>query len=172
MKLSVEEIKLARTGDRAAFGRLYESVALDLYRVALYTLGNKEDAEDAVSETFVEAYKGIGNLREVERFQPWIFKILSIRCKRRIGGYVRDKGNIDIDDYIETGEQGQDGGEGKRAEVTEALSRLHPEERELVVLSVLHGYTMREIAEIKDMPQGTVSSKLHRALKKLKVMLD
>jgi len=152
-----------------AFGRLYEAVALDLYKVALYTLGNKEDAEDAVSETFIEAYKGIAKLRDEESFRPWIFKILSIRCKRKIGVYVKEKGNIDLEEYIE---EGASGGENTRTEVEEALSKLTPEEREMVILSVLHGYTMREIAMIKDLPQGTVSSKLHRTLKKLKTMLE
>ena len=168
MKLSTEEVLLAKSGDRQAFGRLYETVALDLYKMALYTLGNREDAEDAVSETFIEAYKGIANLRDEASFKPWIMRILSIRCKRRIGTYVKEKGNIDLDDYVE---DGVDGGESKRAEVLDAMAKLTPEERELVVLSVLHGYTMREIADVKQMPQGTVSSKLHRTLAKLRTML-
>lgn len=171
MKPALADISLAKAGDREAFGRLYQTVALEMYKIALYTLGNREDAEDAVSETFVEAWKGIHSLREEESFRPWILRILSIRCKRRIGGYVKEKGNIDLDDYIEQGDGG-DGGHTKRAEVLEAMNRLTPEERELVVLSVLHGYTMREIAEIKNLPQGTVSSKLHRTLKKLKTMLE
>lgn len=171
MKPALEDISLAKAGDREAFGRLYQSVALEMYKMALYTLGNREDAEDAVSETFVDAWKGIHSLREAESFRPWILRILSIRCKRRIGGYVKEKGNIDLEEYIEQGD-GSDGGHSKRAELLEAMNRLTPQEREMVVLSVLHGYTMREIAEIKDLPQGTVSSKLHRTLKKLKTMLE
>lgn len=170
MKVDTQEIRLAKSGDRQAFGRLYEAVALDLYKVALYTLGNREDAEDAVSETFVEAYKGIGGLREAESFRPWIFRILSVRCKRKIGGYIKEKGNIDLEDYIESPEDDTAGG-SRRAELLEALGRLTPEERELVALSVLHGYTMREIAETKELPQGTVSSKLHRTFAKLRTML-
>jgi DNA-directed RNA polymerase specialized sigma24 family protein len=46
-----------------------------------------------------------------------------------------------------------------------------PEERQIVLLSVLEGYTMREIAQMLELPQGTVSSKLHRTLKKLRRML-
>ena len=59
-----------------------------------------------------------------------------------------------------------------RAEVREAMGRLSPEERQIVVLSVLEGYAMREIGEILGLPQGTVSSKLHRTLKKLRRMLE
>ena len=168
MLLSRETIAKAKSGDQQAFGQLYESVALELYRVALYTLGNPQDAEDAVSETFLEAWKGIGGLREEESFRPWIFCILSVRCKRKIGRYVKERGNIDLEDYVESGEEDQS---ARRAEVLEALNRLTAEEREIVVLSVLEGYTMREIAQIKEMPQGTVSSKLHRTLKKLRQML-
>lgn len=168
MQLTQSDVRNARGGDREAFGRLYDAVARDLYRTALYTLGNPQDAEDVVAETFLEAWKGIHTLREEGSFRQWIMRILSIRCKRRIGGYVREKGNIDIEDYL---------GEGvpddnvPRAEVREAMARLNPEERQIVLLSVLEGYTMREIGEILTLPQGTVSSKLHRTLKKLRRML-
>ena len=115
----------AQAGSRAAFGELYESLAGDLYRMALYTLGSQQDAEDAVADTFAEAWKGIKNLREPEAFRSWMFRILSARCKRQI-----------------------------------------------VLLSVLEGYTMREIASMLEMPQGTVSSKLSRSLKKLRLQLQ
>ena len=169
MEISQTDVIKARQGDREAFGRLYEGVARELYRMALYTLGNPQDAEDVVAETFLEAWKGIGGLREEGSFRPWILRILSIRCKRRIGKYVQEKGNLDIEDYLEEGVPDES---GPRAEVREAMARLAPEEREIVVLSVLQGYTMREIGEILGLPQGTVSSKLHRTLKKLRRMLE
>ena len=103
MEISAQDVARAREGDREAFGRLYDGVARELYRVALYTLGNPQDAEDVVAETFLEAWKGIQGLREPERFRQWMLRILSIRCKRRVGRYVQEKGNIDIDDYIEEG---------------------------------------------------------------------
>ena len=63
----------AQAGSRAAFGELYESLAGDLYRMALYTLGSQQDAEDAVADTFAEAWKGIKNLREPEAFRSWMW---------------------------------------------------------------------------------------------------
>ncbi len=168
MEISQTDVIKARQGDREAFGRLYQEVSKELYRMALYTLGNPQDAEDVVAETFLEAWKGIGGLREAASFRPWILRILSIRCKRRIGKYVQEKGNMDLEDYLE---EGIPDASGPRAEVRDAMARLTPEEREIVILSVLQGYTMREIAEILGLPQGTVSSKLHRTLKKLRRML-
>ena len=168
MEIRPQDIERARDGDREAFGRLYEAVALDLYRMALYTLGDPQDAEDMVAETFLEAWKGIHNLRETDRFRQWMLRILSVRCKRRVARYIQEKGNIDIDDYVEEGVP--DTG-GPRAEVRDAMARLAPDERQIVLLSVLEGYTMREIAGMLGLPQGTVSSKLHRTLKKLRQML-
>ena len=168
MEIRPQDIERARDGDREAFGRLYEAVALDLYRMALYTLGDPQDAEDMVAETFLEAWKGIHNLRETDRFRQWMLRILSVRCKRRVARYIQEKGNIDIDDYLEEGVP--DTG-GPRAEVRDAMARLAPDERQIVLLSVLEGYTMREIAGMLGLPQGTVSSKLHRTLKKLRQIL-
>lgn len=169
MTISPQVVARARDGDRTAFGSIYEAVAGDLYRVALYTLGNPDDAQDVVGETFMEAFKGIKNLRDENSFQSWIMRILSIRCKRRIGRYVREKGNIDIDDYIE---EGVPDVSGLRVELVDALGRLAPQERQILILSALQGYTMREIADLLEIPQGTVSSKLHRTLAKLRKMLQ
>ena len=161
MIIDPQQVIQAREGDRGAFGAVYEAVAKDLYKMALYTLGSPQDAEDVVSETFIEAWKGIGGLRDENSFRPWIMRILSIRCKRKIGSYIKEKGNIDMEDYIEEGVPDRG---SQRAEVLEALDRLADDERQ--------GYTMREIAEVMELPQGTVSSKLHRTLKKLRTMME
>ena len=121
MEISAQDVARAREGDREAFGRLYDGVARELYRVALYTLGNPQDAENNVAETFLETWKGIHTIREEASFRQWIMRILSIRCKRRIGGYVKEKGNIDIEDYIE---EGVPYDTAPRAEVREAMGRL------------------------------------------------
>lgn len=65
----------ARDGDAQAFGDLYAMVWRDLYRFAYYYLGNEEDAEDAVQETAMEAYKGISRLKDPAAFKGWIFTI-------------------------------------------------------------------------------------------------
>lgn len=159
----------AQAGSRAAFGELYESLAGDLYRMALYTLGSQQDA---VADTFAEAWKGIKNLREPEAFRSWMFRILSARCKRQVAQIVTRKKEIDLDSYYETAEEAMPETATRRAELSEALGTLSPEERQIVLLSVVEGYTMREIASMLEMPQGTVSSKLSRSLKKLRLQLQ
>lgn len=165
-------VELAKKGDADAFAALYEQVADDLYRVALYTLGNTHDAQDAVSETFAEAYKGLSSLRENGAFKAWMMRILSVRCKRKIKQYVRERGTVDVDEMLDLSDQKATMDTAvERADILSALSAISPEERQIVLLAVLQGYTTREVAKIVGAPHGTVSSKLHRALKKLRLSL-
>lgn len=172
MAIDTQTVQKARAGDRAAFGELYDAVAKELYRCALYTLGNAADAEDAVADTFLDACKGIAGLRDPESFRPWIFRILSFKCRRKVGVYIRDRGNTEIEDYAAECETAAPDTTQERSEVLEAMAKLADDERQIVVMAVLDGYTMREIASAMDLPQGTVSSKLHRTLIKLRKLLQ
>lgn len=173
MEVSTEYVKQAREGNKESFAKLYDEVAVDLYRIALYTLGNTHDAEDVVSETFIEAYKGIKNLRDDTKFRPWIMRILSIRCKRKIAKYIEVKQDINMDDFIETpddvSEQTADCSD--KVTVMSALETLAKDER-MIIMSSLEGYTTKEIGQMMEMPHGTVSSKLYRALRKLRKILE
>lgn len=174
MGIDVELVKAAQTGDKASFAQVYDYYALDLYRVALYTLGNTHDAEDVVSETFLEAYRGIKNLRDPEKVKPWMMRILSIRCKRKIGEYIQGRREMDIEDYTfvlsESGDLSLE--TVQRLDVVEALNQLTDEERLIISLATIEGHTAKEIAQILEKPQGTVSSKLYRALAKLRELLQ
>ena len=152
--------------------RSYERNVDTVWNVCITFLKNPADAEDAVADTFAEAWKGIKNLREPEAFRSWMFRILSARCKRQIGRIVARKNEIDLDSYYETAEEAIPENATRRAELREALASLAAEERQIVLLSVLEGYTMREIAGMLGLPQGTVSSKLSRSLHKLRKFLQ
>lgn len=164
MELTTEEISLVKSGNKEAFGRLYDSVAPDLYRLALYILGNHKDAESAVIETFIEAYQNIGCLGDLSNFKLWIMRLLSARCKRKVTKSANRKGSIDIDQCISSDS-------GKYSGVLEAMFRLKGAERELVVLSVLHDFAMRDIAYIMQMPNSVVRLMLHKTLYKLRKTL-
>ncbi len=174
MVIDIAKVEAARRGDKDSFAQVYQSIAPDLYKVAYYSLGNSHDAEDAVSETFIEAYKGITKLRDLSSFKPWMMKILSIRCKRKIASYVKNKVVFDIEDFMSTlaDESDMSADISQQVTVVSAMSRLSAEERTIVALSVLQGYTTKEIADILATPQGTISSKLHRTLAKLRKMLE
>lgn len=174
MKVNNDLVVKASKGDKDAFSDLYYSCYKDLYKFALYTIGDADEAADVVSDTFVEIWKGIGNLRDPSSFGSWAFKILSVRCKKQLSEIIKRRGEYNFDDLIETPLEGSENIEEDISEsvsLVSALSKLDGEERMIVLLSVLHGYTNREIAGMIGKPQGTVSSKLHRTYAKLREML-
>ncbi len=174
MKVDTELVIKATKGDKIAFSDLYYSCYNDLYKFAFYTLGNADDAVDVVSDAFVEIWKGIGKLRNPGSFAPWAFKILNIQCGKVISEKVKRKQESDIDEFTEVSF-----GDSKKLEediaeaaaLSAALCSLGAEERMIVILSVLYGYTYREIGEMIGKPAGTVGSKLHRTYAKLRRQL-
>lgn len=174
MKQAAPQLVLkAKQGDQDAFTALYEQLAPALYRTALYTLGNAHDAQDVVAETFLEAIHGIKKLREEGAFVPWMFKILSARCKRKMRDYVRGRLHSDLDEALDLDDGTDLGSEvSQRSDLLHALNQLTPAERQIIALAVVEGYTTKETAKILGLPHGTVSSKLFRSLKKLRTMLE
>ena len=164
-------ISEAMTGSRRAFAELYDSCRDRLYRYALYRLGNPEDAEDAVSECVLAAWKSIGSLRSSKAFSSWIFRILSNCCASRIKGTIASRENFEKicrEDISLTG----DASPSLAIELSEALAELGSDEREIVLLSVIGGLNSKEIAEHTGLPAGTVRSKLSRSLAKMREFLS
>lgn len=151
------------------FEQYYRQVYQDLYRFALYTLGNPQDAEDAVSEAVVDAYQGFQKLRNQESFRPWIFKILSVKCKRKLKEYVNK--TLELGDSFEDKSQREWNIEESQ-DVRDAFFTLNKEERLIVAMSVFGGYNSREMGEILKLREGTVRSKLSRALDKMQKKLE
>lgn len=166
-------VRQAQAGDGDSFAALYEQLAPSLYRTALYLLGDPHDAQDAVAETFLEAYNGLGGLRQPESFAPWMQRILSVRCKRKIRGYVAGRKTVDLEELQDLDDGSDLSAEAsQRSDLRQALAKLSPAERELVLLCAVEGYTTKEAAQILRCPHGTVSSKLFRALRKLRKDLE
>lgn len=174
MVVDIDAVRKARLGDKDSFAEVYRQIANDLYKISLYTLGSAHDAQDVVSETFIEAYKGIKNLRDENSFKPWIMRILSIRCKRKIKQYITKRDQLDIDDFLDLSEDetSLEESSSNRIALVHALQKLTPQERQIVVYTVIQGYTVRETAEFLGAPQGTISSKLHRTLKKMRKQME
>ncbi len=162
-------VKQAKRGDTDAFAKLYEKVYLKLYRYAYYLLKSTEDAEDCVSETVMDAFSGIGNLRKEESFEAWIFQILSVKCRRKMKEYY-ERG-VELTEDIP--EKAEGIAESEKISVRQAVFQLEEEEREIVLLHQVFGYRTREIAGMLSLNENTVRSKESRALKKLaKMLLD
>ena len=152
------------------FTRLYSGVYKDLYRLALYVLKNKEDAEDIVGETVLDAYRQIESLREESLFKNWIVKILTNKCRMKLKEYAlseeEPRENIAVLSDIVSGREKR-ADDFSRLEMKDLLMKLENEERFIICLSVFEGYKGDEIAEFLGLKPATVRSKKQRALAKL-----
>ena len=163
MSQNLQQIKMAKSGDANAFAELYREIYLDLYRFALYTLRSPADAEDAVSETVMDAFTSIRKLRSEESFKAWIFKILSAKCKRKMK-YQQSY----LDELPENiSDEGSSGDLAELIDLRNYFLQLKDEERLIISMHIFAGYTSQEIAKILHMNPNTVRSKESRALKRL-----
>lgn len=164
-------VKNAVNGDKDAFCKLYESYRDRLYRYAFYRLGNQEDAEDAVSSCVLSAYQQISKLKNEKAFSSWIFRILCASCNAVIKSQIERRNTESIDNCENFLTTDLDKAVEK-TEVQEALQILSDSEKEIVLLSVVAGFSSKEIARVMDMTSGAVRSKQSRSLKKMRVFLE
>ena len=157
-------VKAAKKGDRHSFAVLYSGIYKELYRYALFTLRSKQDAEDCVSEAVIDAYKTIRNLKNEESFKAWFFKILSVKCKRKLKEYYNTPPqNLDFINDFEVLDSNID--------LQNAFLNLCAEDRMILSLTIFGGYSSKEISKILKMNSNTVRSRYSRALDKLRHML-
>ncbi len=147
------------------FAALYEEVYQDMYKFALYTLGHPQDAEDAVSEAVIDGYHGFSKLRKKESFRSWIFKILSIKCKRKLKEYVHKTTELPENLFSESDME-------EDVSVRQAFSQLSDEERLIISMHLFGGYSSRETGRILHLNDNTVRSKESRALEKMRSWLN
>lgn len=153
------------------FCRLYGMCKDKLYRYALYKLGNPDDAEDAVSDAVLKAWKSIDKLRDADAFEGWLFAILKFTCSDKIKSYIRDR---ERGEKIKANEMLSSSFEpaSLSSELAEALASLSEKEQEIVLLSVVGGFSGKEISEMTGLAAGTVRSKLSRSLAKMRDFLS
>jgi RNA polymerase sigma-70 factor (ECF subfamily) len=149
--------------------RLADSSAL-AYRVALGVLHSPADAEDVAQEAFVRAYHHFEELRDRERFRGWL-----VRCTWRLAidrqrssarRERREQIAFEIAPPAASVEDSAASREFQRR-LDAAMDALPDELRRVVILAAIEGYDMRETAQLLDIPEGTVRSRLHRARKLL-----
>lgn len=165
MELQKELVWRARQGDAKAFAELYRGIYQDLYRFALYTLKHSQDAEDAVGDAVMDAWKGIRKLKNEEAFRSWIFRILACKCRRKLKSYRNRE--IELTEDLES----QDREIGEDLDVRETFFRLSGEERMILALNLFAGYSSREIGTFLEEKDSTVRSKQRRALQKMRTWL-
>lgn len=155
------DVKLAKKGDKEAFGRLIESNKVSMYRVAISMLESKEDTEDAIQNSIIKAYEGITKLKKNEYFKTWLIRILINECKRIL---KTNKKVVHVEESSKDISTTQD---FSNIEITQAVNSLKEELRVVTTLFYFEDIPQKEIARLLDIPEGTVRSRLSRARSKL-----
>src|SRR6476661_608490 len=150
-------------GEKEAFRFLVERYQAQAVGHSLAILANREDALDATQEAFVDAFQALKKFDRTRRFYPWFYVLLRHRCYKLIAK-KREAENIE-DAEILAPQAGVSGEE--RLALEKALLSLAKEDREIVTLKYLDGFSYDEIAELLKIPRGTVMSRLFYARKQL-----
>jgi len=174
---SAEFVSRLRAGDRGAFEELVRTQQHRVYGLALRMLGNAAEAQDVAQEAFLRAHRGLAAFRGDARLSTWLYAIVSRLCLNRLAGSERRLARHGEETLARLADAGPGPDQAlERGELEEALHRAIgelPEERRIVVvLRDVEGLAYEEIAEILELPVGTVRSRLHRARLDLKEKLE
>jgi RNA polymerase sigma-70 factor (ECF subfamily) len=165
---------LAQAGDREAFGELVRRYAAQARRLARAVLEDPDDADDAAQDGFLAALRHLGRYDSDRPFGPWLLRIVANAASdRRRRRKVRRAGQIPA--TLAASEPGPDevtDRRGFREALLAALGTLPERQRMAAVLFDVEGYTHREIAEVLDVPEGTVRSDVYHARRALRQQLD
>ncbi|WP_203248009.1 sigma-70 family RNA polymerase sigma factor [Sporosarcina beigongshangi] len=157
-----ELVEKAIVGDDDAFLSLMLTHKEALYRTALAYLKNNEDALEAVQEVTFRAYEKIHSLRKPEYAKTWLIRIMMNYCRDVL--YKQKRLLLDEDFIMQQGISE----DYTYLEVEEALRQLTDDQRELIHLKYLQDVKIKEIAEMTATPEGTVKTRLYKALKLLR----
>lgn len=183
--MSTEEaLRRAATGDSEALEVLILAYEGKVYSFAYHLTGNADDARDLSQEVLLRVISSIKSFRGDCPFSSWVFRIANnvfidrLRRKSRLKFYSLDERTSDGEgrpplepvslecdpsDWVQRSEM--------RAMVREAMGKLHPGHRAIVVMHDVQGMKYRQIAEVLDCPVGTVKSRLNRARAALRMEL-
>ncbi|MDW2797241.1 RNA polymerase sigma factor [Clostridium boliviensis] len=133
-------------GSEAAFDELYRSCSGKLYRMAYFITGNRSDSEDILQETFVKCFLHRDKLREPERFEPWLYQIL-VRTAWRAEKRKKSRSELSFEGILD-----------------------HEEDQ--IKAEWINELSTKEIARVTGTMEGTVKSRLFKARKLLKSLLE
>jgi RNA polymerase sigma factor (sigma-70 family) len=174
-----ELIRKCQAGEHRYYEPLVRAHEPEARRVALGILRDPDAAVDAVQESFIKAYRGLGGFEVGRDFRPWFLRIVRNQCRDMLRRGKTGPELERITPLLEErlGDGGTDGEtERRRREAKDllwaALGRISVEHREVLVLKELEGLGYGEIAEALAVPEGTVASRLYHARRALRAALE
>jgi RNA polymerase sigma-70 factor (ECF subfamily) len=165
-------VERAQSGDREAFGELAASSMARLYNLAQLMLGDSDLSADAAQEALIVGWRDLRALRDPERFEAWLTRIL-VRCVYRAAKAERrhrDRRHLINLEEASTPESGPD--LENRDAIDRGFRQIKAEYRAVLVARHYLGLTDDEAAELLGVPSGTVKSRLHRATAAMRAAVD
>jgi len=168
-----EEARLPGQDEVVFFEELYRSHGTRMKSVAYNILGNPSDAEDAVQEAFLRAYRGMAAFKGTAQASTWVYRILVNAChdigrqrRRR-----RDETELVPEDQLPASTEHAAADTPLRLTLEKAVAALRPRHRDVFLLFEVEGFLHREIAEILDIAEGSSKSLLFEARRELQSAL-
>jgi RNA polymerase sigma-70 factor (ECF subfamily) len=158
---------LTGSNKRQRYESLVEQLYQDVFRYALWVCKNQPMAEDLVQETFLRAWRSLDSLENDKAAKAWLFTILRRENARQYERYRPELVDIESQSIADAGDQEPDQ-RMERQLLLNAIKRLDQEYREPLLLQVIGGFSGKEIAEIMELNNNTVMTRLFRARSKLK----
>lgn len=171
-------IRRARLGDQEAFRQLVEIYGTLTERTARVLLADRSDAEDAVQEAWLDAWRGLAGFELGRPFRPWLLTIVGNRCRmvarrRKLPSVPFDDALFDRIDSLSESQVNPFGMvEAHYDGLQEAIDTLDGGPRRLLALRFFADLQLDEIAELLNVPLGTVKSRLHRTLQTLRLHMQ
>jgi len=187
-KIQKEVIERCKAGDEKAFTEIVLRSQKKVFNIAYRMLGNLEEAKDLAQEVFISVFESVKDLKEEIKFDAWLTQITLNHCRNRWKYLKRRRyfNSDSLDDPIETGDGSMPRAivdpsdnpeilyEKKSIQqfIQRGLLKLKEDQRELLVLRDLQGFSYEEMGELLCLPVGTIKSKLHRSRMDLKEILE
>ena len=176
-------IEACQAGDEAAFEQLYRLYSGQVFSIAMRLTGSQTDAEEVTQEAFVSVYKNIHRFEFQSAFSTWLYRIVVRRAAdsfRKVKKHIINRISMDSDDHAPThtltdnGQSPQDAllESHKENTLEKAVQKLGAKHRTIVVLRYVQDLSYEEIAQVLECRIGTVKSRLNRAHKLLKQILE
>lgn len=169
---TAELVRRAQRGDHSAFERLASSSIDRLYALAHRVIRDPGAAEDAVQETLVRAWRDLRALRDPERWDAWLYRLLVNACRDSLRRMRRQPATISIAELDLPGGADEVTRIDRRDELDRAFRRLTPEHRMALAMHFYLGMRPGEIAMTLGIPEGTATSRIHYGGRALRAALD
>jgi RNA polymerase sigma-70 factor (ECF subfamily) len=164
-------VEAAQRGDHEAFEVLAKSAGDRLYAVARLILRSADLAEDAVQEALVRAWRELPRLRDPDKLDAWLHRLVVNACADQ-GRQLRRWSNQVRPLALEASTRDDTNAVADREQLERGFDRLKPEQRAVVVLHFYSGFSASEIAQILGIAQGTARSRLHYATEAMRAALQ